>query len=50
MSIKQQQEIRELQARLDRVESILNKLNTEPRKVAGVPDPDPKPETKKKGK
>jgi len=47
MSIKQQQEIKSLQERVDRLESIVNRLNDEPRKVAGVPDPDPKPAKKK---
>lgn len=43
MSIKLQNDIKELSARIEKLERIVNKLNPEPRKVAGVPDPDPKP-------
>lgn len=50
MSIKQQVEINELRDRVEALERIVNKLNNEPRKVAGVPDPDPDPEPKPKQK
>jgi len=41
MSIKLQGEVNDLRARIEKLERICNKLNTEPRKVAGVSDPDP---------
>ena len=50
MSIKQQVEINELRDRVEALERIVNKLNNEPRKVAGVPDPEPKPKQKKSQK
>ncbi len=43
MSIKLQNDIKLLQDRIEKLERIVNKLNPEPRKVAGVSDPDPKP-------
>ena len=46
MSIKQQVEINELRGRVEELERIVNRLNDEPRKVAGAPDPDPKPNKK----
>ncbi|MBL4891471.1 MAG: hypothetical protein JKX91_06550 [Rhizobiaceae bacterium] len=47
MSIKQQNEINELRERVENLERKMNKVNNEPRTVAGVPDFDPKPVPKK---
>jgi hypothetical protein len=43
MSIKIQNDVKALQVRIEALERIVNQLNPEPRKVAGTPDPDPKP-------
>lgn len=48
MSIKQAIEIKELRARVEALEGKVNELGLEPRKVAGMPDPDVKPAPKKK--
>jgi hypothetical protein len=48
MSIKQQLEINDLRERVENVERKMNRLNQEPRTVAGVPDIAAKPEPKKK--
>lgn len=44
MSIVLQNRINELQDRVEKLERFMNKMNDEPRMVAGAPDPDPKPE------
>ena len=44
MSIRQQNEINELREKLEILERKMNRMNTEPRIVAGVPDRDPVPE------
>ena len=46
MSIKLQNEVRALRDRMDELELAMNVINQEPRKVAGVSDPDPKPKEK----
>jgi len=43
MSIRQQNEINELREKLETLERKMNRINTEPRQVAGVPDYDPEP-------
>jgi len=43
MSIKQQNEINELREKLETLERKMNRVGTEPRKVAGVEDYDPEP-------
>ena len=48
MSIKQQIQINELTARVEAMEGKINEMGLEPRKVAGMPDPDVKPAPKKK--
>ena len=48
MSIKQQIEIKELRERVDALEMKINLINTTPRTVAGVPDPDPRPAPRKR--
>ena len=50
MSIKQQVEINELRDKVEALERAMNKLNQTPRTVAGVPDPDAKPEPKPRKK
>ena len=44
MSIRQQNEINELRDKLEALERKMNRMNTEPRTVANVPDFDPVPE------
>ena len=46
MSIRLKNEINALSARVELLERAMNKLNPEPRTVAGAPDPDVK-KTKK---
>lgn len=48
MSIKQQQEINELRDKVERLERVINRAGLEVRTVAGTPDPDALPPTKKK--
>ena len=47
MSIKLTNEVKALHERVDKLEQALNLLNPEPRKVAGISDPDPKPAPKR---